>query len=260
MLAEAVKRYLSEHKELADLEIVDLGVGPLYSYSKLETGSVGLFYSFLEEYNGPPLRLEELLASPRVRELVEFAWSSNMVERVLLFASLNALGQYVLRDVELEAKSAQEVLAELLEGVRARSVAVVGHMRPLVEELRELGLKIYVFERDPSKRRGEALSDVFEELLLPKADAVVLTGSALALPTLDRVLELCKRASLKAIVGPSASAPPDFLMGLGFDLVGGCLVRDGERAAKMVMLGAGFKTLKRAGLLEEYVLLRESKS
>ena len=98
MLAEILKRYLSEHEELADLEVVELGIGPLYSYSKLETGSVGLFYSFLEEYNGPPPRLEELLASPRVGELAEFAESSNMVERVLLFASLNALGQHVLRD------------------------------------------------------------------------------------------------------------------------------------------------------------------
>jgi len=59
----------------------------------------------------------------------------------------------------------------------------------------------------------ETLSDTFEYHLLPKMDAVLISGTSLVNDTIDFILERSKNVRLKILVGPTAQALPEFFKG-----------------------------------------------
>ncbi len=251
MLSKNVKLFFEEHEELKEREIVEAGVGPLYSYAKLDSKTVGIYYSFLEEFNGPPPAITQLADGFKIEKALRFLESDNMVERVILFASLTALGQEYNRKI----KTIKNVkLLELLEPyLKNRVVAVIGYLTPIVKELwRRENLEVYVFERNRTRIGDKVLSDIFEEKYLEKADIVIFTGAALVLPNIDKLLELSQNAEIRAVVGPSASLPVDILARSGFHIIGGSFIKESQRVARLVMLGAGYRTLKKLGLIEEF--------
>ena len=251
MLSENITLFFEEHEELKEREVVEAGIGPLYSYAKLNSKTVGIYYSFLEEYNGPPPAIAQLTDGFKIEKALHFLESDNMVERVILFASLTALGQEYNRKVKTLKN---EKLLELLEPyLKNRVVAVVGYLTPIARELwRRENLEVYVFERNRTRIGDKVLSDIFEEKYLEKADIVIFTGAALVLPNIDRLLELSRNAEIRAVVGPSASLPVDILARSGFHIIGGSFIKESERVARLVMLGAGYRTLKKLGLIEEF--------
>ncbi|MHC1628503.1 MAG: Rossmann-like domain-containing protein [Candidatus Nezhaarchaeales archaeon] len=251
MLTRSILEFFEKRKELKERKVVEVGVGPLYSYARLDTGVTGIYYSFLEEFNGPPPNLQKLASGFKIGEALQFLDSDNMIERVALFASLTALGQELNREKFLiKGLKLLEILEPYLE---QRVVAVIGYLAPIVHELwKREGLKVYVFERNKARVGGGVLSDVFEEKHLEEADIVIFTGASLVLPNIDRLLELSRNADVRAIVGPSASLPVEILEQAGFQVIGGSFIKNGEQVAKLVMLGAGYRTLKKLEQVEEY--------
>ena len=83
------------------------------------------------------------------------------------------------------------------------TVGLVGHMHGPAG-LREQAREIYVLERDP--RPGD-YPDSACELLLPRCDLVIITGSSLINKTLPRLLSLCRNA-YTILTGPSVPLCP----------------------------------------------------
>lgn len=254
MLSKNIVSFFEKHREFKERKVVEVGIGPLYSYAKLDTGTVGIYYSFLEEFNGPPPTISKLAGGFKIGEILHFLESDNIVERVILFASLAALGQEYNRKIET-VKNVK--LLELLEPyLENRVVVVIGYLTPIVRELwKRENLKVYVFERNKSRIGNGVLSDIFEEKYLEKADIVIFTGAALVLPNIDRLLELSKNAEIRAVVGPSASLPVDILADSGFHIIGGSFLKKKEHVVRLVMLGAGYRILKKLGLTDEFFYL-----
>ena len=128
-------------------------------------------------------------------------------------------------------------------------------IKPLVPAIKNKTSKLWIFERGRSVD-DTVLPDPASEELLPKADIVIITGSAIANGTIGRLLELSKNARTVGIVGPSASIIPDPLFKRGVDVIGGRIVTNPERAMQIVAEGGGTPQLK--GVTRKFVITQES--
>lgn len=106
--------------------------------------------------------------------------------------------------------------------VSGMTVGIVGHMRGPAG-LREKAGAVYVLERDPQP--GD-YPDSACELLLPRCDLVIITGSSLINKTLPRLLALCQRA-YTILTGPSVPLCPR-LLDFGIDRLSGLVVTEKE--------------------------------
>jgi len=150
------------------------------------------------------------------RELAEYARSQNPLEASIGVAAINSL-------LDVDESRAVEVNAAhvLAERGRGRNVALVGHF-PFIPRLREQVGQLWVIEQRPAEDEYPAAAAAY---LIPQADVVALTGSALINGTLDGLLALCRPGALVMVLGPSTSLSP-VLFAHGATLISGARVVD----------------------------------
>jgi len=141
------------------------------------------------------------------------------------------------RCVELNAG---DWLAERGQGKR---VAVVGSF-PFIPRLREEVGELWVLERHPSE--GELLAEEARNVI-PQADIVAITGTALINHTLDELLALCRPESSVMILGGSTPLSP-VLFDYGVDVLSGTLVVNTDLVLTLISQGATFRQIKGPGV------------
>lgn len=181
-----------------------------------------------------PVREVGRLTEKPAQALAELSRSSNLLEASIGVAALNSLldvDESMCRQV-----NAAEVLAE--QG-RGRSVALVGHF-PFVDDLRPQVGQLWVIEMQPQPGDypAEAAAD-----LIPRADVVAITASALVNHTLDGLLALCNPASSVMILGPSTPLSPA-LFRHGAHMLSGTQVVDEAAVLRTVSQGASFRQVE----------------
>lgn len=112
--------------------------------------------------------------------------------------------------------------------VTGLTVGIVGHMRGPVG-LRDKAREVYVLERSPQP--GD-YPDSACELLLPRCDLVIITGSSLINKTLPRLLSLCRNA-YTILTGPSVPLCPA-LLDFGINRLSGLVITQPEAARSHV--------------------------
>lgn len=248
IVEEALACLSAEVPNLLDITVSRICLGWGYVGVQLSTDDVGLCHSLVAE-----TRLEccqvvkkagTLSGSPATM-LGGLAKSWDHGERVIGVATINALSQIVLKQ-QHERYSVLE--GNTLDHVNIRpgeSVAMVGNIKPLVPAIKSKTTRLRVFERGGSLEEG-VLPDAASEELIPEADLVFITGSAIANGTIGRLLQLSGKARHVILVGPSASMVPDPLFKRGVDLIGGVIVTNPEIAMQVVAEGGGTPQLKAA--------------
>lgn len=169
-----------------------------------------------------------------------------MSESVIGVAALNALSQMVLSEDKYAIEEGDFVNYIVARVRTTDTVAVVGNMKPLLDALRGRVKRLYVFERSPSLFEDYTLPDTACEELLPEADVVVVTGTAIANKTIDRVLELSRSAREIGVVGPSAGIVPDPLFKRGVKVVSTIRPVDADRLLQIIEEGGGTPQIKPA--------------
>jgi hypothetical protein len=167
-------------------------------------------------------------------ELAELAPSDNLLEASIGVAAINSLIE-VEREHVTES-NARDVLAERGRG---RAVALVGHF-PFNPELRPLTRELWVIEQQPIEGEypAEAAAD-----LIPQADVVAITGTALINHSLEGLLALCRPNSFVMILGPSTPLSP-VLFDHGVAMLSGAWVVDEEAALRTISQGAAFQQVE----------------
>jgi len=145
----------------------------------------------------------------KLEEIPELVTDLNPITRVLAVAAMNAVSQYLLSKRGVEE-------GDIFKYVVKEPVCVVGHMPPLVNKLRQRGLKFYVFEKTPTLR-AKHMSDAEEYLLIPKCRSNIITGMTLLNFTIDTITQLSK--GLNILVGPTAGALPKAFKGTGVHVI-----------------------------------------
>lgn len=173
------------------------------------------------------------------RELAEYIRSDNLLEASIGLAALNSL-------LEVDESFAVEInAAEVLQEHGAgKKVALVGHF-PFIPRLRQAAAELWVIEQHPTE--GEYPASAASELI-PHADVVALTGSALINHTLEGLLALCQPQALVVVLGPSTPLSP-VLFQYGVSILSGARVVDEVAALRTIGQGATFQQVEGVKLL-----------
>jgi uncharacterized protein len=173
------------------------------------------------------------------RELARFAYSDNPLEASIGVAAINSL-------LELDEESCVELNAAdlLIQRGNGRKIALVGHF-PFIPKLRQAARQLWIIEQEPVE--DEFPAERANELL-PEADVVALTGSALINHTLDSLLALCQKDALVIVLGPSTPLSP-VLFQYGVSVVSGTRIFDEEAVIRTVGQGASFQQVAGVRLL-----------
>lgn len=228
---------------------VVLGLG--YTAVKLSSGHSGLCYTFQNEIAHATSHcqasdLAGTLAGTKAFKLAEKAKSWEISECVVGFAALNALSQIVIEKSPENYIITSGDALDQIELTKKDVVAMVGNIRPLVDPIKAKAKRLYILERTPARREEGVFPDVACDQILPMANVVLITGSAIANGTIDHLLDLTKKAREVAIIGASAGILPDVLFERGVTVIGGVRVTDADKMMQVVAEGAGTPALRLA--------------
>jgi uncharacterized protein (DUF4213/DUF364 family) len=167
-------------------------------------------------------------------ELAGLAHSERLLEAAIGLATINSL-------LEVDENRCCEMNAGNLvaEKGAGKRVAIVGHF-PFVTALRDTVKELWVIENNP--KPGDLPAERAADLI-PRADVVGITGTAVTNHTLESLLALCKPNSYVVILGDSAPLSELFFE-CGVDAVAGTRVFDPDLALKCVSQGANYRQIK----------------
>jgi uncharacterized protein (DUF4213/DUF364 family) len=132
---------------------------------------------------------------------------------------------------------------EIVKGLaRGKNISVIGHF-PYLEKLSETANNLWVIEKQPSP--GDYPEEKGKELI-PQSDIVVITSTTLINKTLPGILGLCKKESVKMLLGPSTPLTP-VLFDYGIDILSGSVVTDKDTVLRSVSEGISYRQLKKRG-------------
>ena len=167
-------------------------------------------------------------------ELVRLAYSPSILEAAMGMAAVNSL-----LDVDMDACVELNAAELIMEKGQGKQVAIVGHF-PFIPRVREVAARLWVIEKNP---RGDDLEEEAAENVIPRADVVAVTGTALTNHTLDRLLGLCRPTAYVIMLGDTALLSP-VLFDHGVDAVSGTRVTDRDLVLRCVGQGANFRQIK----------------
>jgi uncharacterized protein len=183
----------------------------------------------------PPMVKEPgFLLDKSPKDLAQQAYSQSILEASVGMATINSL-------LEIDENSCIELnAAELIvEKGKGKRIAVVGHF-PFIPRVRKYSKDVWVIEKNPKEGDlGEAEADH----LIPQADVVAITGTALTNHTLDHLLELCSPGAYVILLGDTAPLSP-ILFDYGVDALSGTKVVDSDLALRCVSQGATFRQIR----------------
>ena len=169
-----------------------------------------------------------------IRELTQLACSQSILEAAIGMAAINSL-------LEIDEDSCIELnAAELIkEKGKDKKVAIVGHF-PFIPKVREISKEVWVIEKNPKE---DDLHETEADTLIPQADVVAITGTALTNHTLDHLLGLCCPGAYVILLGDTAPLAP-VLFDHGVDAISGTKVVNPELALRCVSQGANFRQIR----------------
>ena len=174
-----------------------------------------------------------------VQDLPGRIMADHPLERCLALAVINAVSQYRLALEELAGVELRQARGSVVRWVveqRPERLVMIGNMGPLVNGLKEAGVPLAVFERNPGNRSG-AYGDAQEWAWLERADGLILTGATLVNHTLAPLIALAGQARFRLLVGFSAQVHPAFLAGSGIQRVFSLHIRDIDRVRRQLQIG-----------------------
>ncbi len=182
------------------------------------------------------------LEGMRTRELATWIKSWNWYEAAYGLAAINSelnAPSAVERNCGpfLDATQNEDVFALLLNDLRGKKVAVIGHFLNM-ERLASV-CELSILERRPQP--GD-LPDTACEYVLENQDVVIITAATLINKTLPRLLQLSRHARI-AVTGPSTPLTP-ILLNHGVEMLGGLIIHDEDLAWKSVSEGGRHELFK----------------
>jgi len=179
------------------------------------------------------------LHTKTARELAEYARSDNPLEASIGVAAINSL-------LEVDESSAVEINAfdVLTRNGHGRNVALVGHF-PFIPKLRPAVGQLWVLEQHPAE--GDYPAEAAAELI-PQADVVAITSTALINQTLSGLLALCRPDALVMALGPSTPLSP-VMFNHGINILSGSRIMDESAVQRTVAQAASFQQVEGVRLL-----------
>ncbi len=221
-----------------DETVQEVRIGPFWTgvYSRY-CGLASTTFTH-EHENRFPVSEAGFLTGRSARELCRYAASASLLEASIGLAAINSL-------LEVDIEQCQDINAGelLIERGAGKRVAVVGHF-PFIPGLRRVAKELWVLERRPQS--GDLPADT-AGIVIPRADVVAITGTALINGTMEGLLELCRKDSLVMVLGPTTPLTP-LWFDYGVDLISGTRVVEPAVVLRFVSEGVVFQQLHGRGV------------
>lgn len=180
-------------------------------------------------------------------ELGRLSLSEDPSYAVLGLAAVNSLIR-----VDNESYSGIDGLNIVKEMSKGKNISVIGHF-PYLESLAQEAQNLWVIEKQPQP--GDHTEDQGKDLI-PQSDIVVITSTTLINKTLPGILKLCRKESVKMLLGPSTPLSP-VLFEYGIDILSGSIVTEKDVVLRSVGEGCSFMQLKKNGGIRFASLVRD---
>jgi uncharacterized protein (DUF4213/DUF364 family) len=166
-------------------------------------------------------------------DLVQLAYSRSVLEAAIGMAAINSL-------LEIDEDSCKELNASelILEKGNGKKITIVGHF-PFIPRIGQYASELWVIEKNP--KEGD-FKESDAENLIPQADVVAITGTALTNHTIDDLLKLCDPKAYVIVLGDTAPLSP-ILFDHGLNAISGTLVKNPEQALRCVSQGANYRQI-----------------
>jgi uncharacterized protein (DUF4213/DUF364 family) len=234
--------------DVTSIRVGDVRVGLGYTGVKLSTGHVGVCHTLLDDLSCCQ-RIDSAgtLFDSSALELAQLANSWKLGEAVVGIATINALSQIVFEtNIGYYSFTEGTDFINQIEIKKNDTVAMVGYFKPFISTIKDRTDNLYIMERNPTVQGEDIFPDIACGEILPKADIVIITGTAIINGTIDHLLELSRNAREIGVVGPTTSMIPDPLFKRGVTVIGGIKVINAERLLQVISEGGGVPQFKDA--------------
>ena len=157
-------------------------------------------------------------------------------------ASLGLAAINSLLDVDPYEYSGVDGLKIINEMGKGKNISVIGHF-PYLDNLAREAKNLWIIEKQPGA--GDHPEEKGKDLI-PQSDIVVITSTTLINKTLPGILGLCRKGSVKMLLGPSTPLSP-VAFEYGIDMLSGSVVTENDVVLRSVSEGASFMQLKKNG-------------
>jgi uncharacterized protein (DUF4213/DUF364 family) len=241
-IEDGVRERIIQHLSPAAQErtVYRVQVGLIYSAVQLDTGAVGVAYTFPESRecraeNGGERRP---LVGRKASILLSGLEGKDLLASALGLATANAL-------LASRPPSPHMRDGDVLEGLQLRSgdrVCMVGCFVPLLKSLQARQISVTAVDQVP---KPESLPAHEAEHHLPRSQVAIITATSLINGTLDHLLELSRCCREVALLGPSTPLLPEAFFGTPVTCLAGIRVREPEAVLQSIAEGQGFRLFKR---------------
>jgi len=223
-----------------DSTIRDVRIGLGYTAVQLDTGSLGLAYTFGDSVakGCSVFQGKRPLASAYVREVVSYVCSPDVLERSVGLAAANALFN---TDETAGACAGWSChggdLLDVLELGSGERVGMVGYFGPLVPVLRRRAGELIIFEEHMDRAGGLMPAEQAPELL-PTCSVAIITATSIINGSFERLASAARSCRAVAVLGPSTPLVPRVLCDYGVTHLSG-VISDNPREILRVVSEAG---------------------
>jgi uncharacterized protein (DUF4213/DUF364 family) len=215
-------------------------VGLIYSAVELDSGAVGVAYTFPEsrECRAGDDGERRPLAGSKASLLLSGLGGKDLLASTLGLATANAL-------LAGGPPSVYTHEGDVLESLQIRNgdrVCMVGCFVPLLKPLERRQISITTVDQVP-KSGSLPAQEVEQEL--PRSQVAIITATSLINGTLDHLLELSRCCREVALLGPSTPLLPEAFFGTPATCLAGIRVQEPEGVLQSIAEGQGFRVFKR---------------
>jgi len=221
-----------------DILVREVRIGPFWTGVWSKYGGLAST-TFTHEPTMPsPIKEAGNLTQKSVLELCNYANSDCLLQASVGMAAINSA-------LEVNLNKCQNINAAevLYEKGKNKKVVIVGHF-PFVNKLRELAKELWVVERKPQS--GDIPASEAKRVI-PQADVIAITGTALINGTMGELLSWCPKESIVMVLGATTPLSPVWF-DYGVDLISGTRVTDPELLLRLISEGVVFKQIHGRGV------------
>ncbi|HOV89098.1 MAG TPA: DUF364 domain-containing protein [Syntrophorhabdaceae bacterium] len=187
------------------------------------------------------------LTDKTVLELAQYVFSNRISDVSIGLAAINSLID--INESRCKEVNAGDLLIKLGE---KKNVSVIGHF-PFSDALKSVTNNLWVIEK---RVRPGDYPERDAEIYLPQSDIIAISSTTLINHTLDAILKLCPKRSIKILLGPSTPMS-EIIFDYGIDIISGIKVLDEVKVFKYISEGANFRQLKKTGAIMLITMARK---
>lgn len=205
----------------------------------LDSGACGISYVLLpdEKFKTDDfLRPGDYIGKDPIPLALEFG-TQNPEKEMIALAAINAICQHAMKTRQFQAESSTDTLS-LLSISQGDRIGMVGLFYGLVKKIRAAGAELVIIEKNKHLiNKYPDLPLTMDPARLNTCNKILCTSTVILNNSLDEILDCCRPDAFVSVVGPTAGYFPDPLFARGVDVVGGRVVKEGDKFMDLISHG-----------------------